>query len=279
MRQGVQLDEREREQAEQRSRPPVQVIHEAINLEGEEELKRPSTALAWSGLAAGLSMGFSLLAQGLLRSYLPADEAWTPLLWRFGYALGFTIVVLGRQELFTETTLTAVVPLLSRLDRATLVDTARVWAVVLAANLVGVAVFAWVLWATAPFAPHVQQAFGAIGALAVQGDWPSILVRGVLAGWLIALVVWLLPLSGGSRLWVIIVITYIVGVGDLPHIVAGSVEAIYAVLDGATNWGAYLGGYFAPTLIGNIIGGASLVAAVNTAQTLSGRRRENVRER
>jgi hypothetical protein len=56
---GGLLDEHEKTQAEQHSSIRALVIHEVLREEGEEELKRPAAALAWSGLAAGLSMGFS----------------------------------------------------------------------------------------------------------------------------------------------------------------------------------------------------------------------------
>ncbi len=78
------------------------VVDEAIRREGDKELARPSSALAFSGLAAGLSMGFSLIAEGLLRAHLP-DVVWRPLIVKLGYALGFLVVILGRQQLFTET--------------------------------------------------------------------------------------------------------------------------------------------------------------------------------
>src|SRR5436305_4594242 len=91
------------------------VIHEAIRKSGEEELERPTQALAWSGLAAGLSMGFSLIAEGLIQSMLP-DQSWRPLLTKFGYSLGFLIVIIGRQQLFTENTLTPVIPLMQHRD-------------------------------------------------------------------------------------------------------------------------------------------------------------------
>src|SRR5438309_11118114 len=102
----VELTEEEQEEARQRTSVTAYVVHEAIRMDGEEELRRPVSALAWSGLAAGLSMGFSLVAQGVLRSYLP-DAAWRPLLASFGYSLGFVIVILGRQLLFSETNITA----------------------------------------------------------------------------------------------------------------------------------------------------------------------------
>jgi formate-nitrite transporter family protein len=48
------------------------IVYETIRHEGEEEFKRTSAALAWSGLAAGLSMGFSLIDEALLAAHLPA---------------------------------------------------------------------------------------------------------------------------------------------------------------------------------------------------------------
>ncbi|HEY7802740.1 MAG TPA: hypothetical protein VIE40_08700, partial [Dehalococcoidia bacterium] len=57
------LSEEEVRMAAERSRPAVGVVHEAVRQEGDEQLSRPSSALAWSGLAAGLSMGFTLVAQ------------------------------------------------------------------------------------------------------------------------------------------------------------------------------------------------------------------------
>ncbi len=87
------------------------IVYKAILKEADEELGRSTIALAWSGLAAGLSMGFSLVAEGLLQSHLP-DAAWRPLISKFGYSLGFLIVILGRQQLFTENTLTPMLPLL-----------------------------------------------------------------------------------------------------------------------------------------------------------------------
>jgi formate/nitrite transporter FocA (FNT family) len=108
----------------------------AIRYDGEEELNRPISALAWSGLAAGMSMGFSLVAEALFRTYLP-DQPWRPLITSLGYPLGFLIVIIGRQQLFTENTLTAIIPLLARRNTATLLRVARLWTVVLVANPCG----------------------------------------------------------------------------------------------------------------------------------------------
>ena len=246
-------------------RPKAAIVHEVIREEGEEELARTVSALWWSGLAAGLSMGFSLVAEGLLRHHLPAAE-WRPLVESFGYTVGFVIVVLGRQQLFTENTLTVVIPVLTRRDRNCFLGMARLWSVVLLANLVGAAIFA-ALAANAPIAsPDLRSEFIAIAEEAFDGDFLALLVQGLLAGWLIALMVWLLPAAGSARLFVIILITYMVALGGFAHIIAGSVEVLYGVIAGRIGFLDYLGGYIVPVLIGNVAGGTALVAIVNHAQ-------------
>jgi formate/nitrite transporter FocA (FNT family) len=69
-----------------------------------------------------------------------------------------------------------------------------------------------------------------------------------------------------SRAFIIIVMTYLVALGDLPHGIAGSVDGFCLVVRGVLSWHGMLGGYLAPVLIGNIMGGVSLVAFLNHAQ-------------
>jgi formate/nitrite transporter FocA (FNT family) len=90
------------------------------------------------GVAAGLSIGFSLLAQAILQAHLP-DTSWRPLVTSFGYPVGFLIVVLARQQLFTENTITSVLTVTAKFTAENLRKLGRLWAVVLAANLTGTA--------------------------------------------------------------------------------------------------------------------------------------------
>jgi formate/nitrite transporter FocA (FNT family) len=262
--QSPNLEIEERSQAREHAPLKAVVIHEIIRAEGESELERPAGAMFWSGLAAGLSMGFSFVAQALLKSDLgvqPAAHAIASL----GYALGFAIVVLGRQQLFTESTLSAVLPALTRRDAASVLATLRLWAIVLAANILGTWLFALALtWGEVlrPDAiPHLRQlAHEAVS----QPFWPT-LVRAIFAGWLIAVMVWLLPSSRSARLAVIVLITWLVAFARLSHIIAGSAEAAYGVLNGQATAADYLLGFFLPTLIGNVLGGVALVALLNHA--------------
>ena len=264
----LELSEREIEEAEERASVTVRVVHEAVRKEGEDELKRSSSALAWSGLAAGLSMGFSFITEGLLRNHIP-DVPWRPLIAKFGYSVGFVLVVLGRQQLFTENTLTPILPLLHRKDRETLGQVLRLWGVVLAANLVGALAIAWVLGNTEVFRADVRHTFQEIAQESAAIPFGLALLRGIFAGWLIAFMVWLLPFAESARVTVIVGATWLVGVGGFTHIIAGSVEVLFLVVTGVLPFSHYLGGYMIPTLLGNILGGVSLVAALNHAQVVS----------
>src|ERR1700691_3055670 len=153
----------EKKQVEERLAIGANVVYETIRLEGEEELHRTASALAWSAFAAGLSMGSSFIAEGILAARLP-DQPWRPLISRAGYCIGFLMVILGRQQLFTENTLTVVLPLLVRKDLSTLLRMLRLWAIVLAGNLVGTFLFALCLGRTGIFDAHIQQTLTEIGA-------------------------------------------------------------------------------------------------------------------
>jgi formate/nitrite transporter FocA (FNT family) len=263
------LDEDERKNAQEEQSLDAKTTHEVIRLEGERELERSTGALAWSGLAAGLAMGFSLVAQGVLHHALP-DAPWRPLLTSLGYSVGFLIVILGSQQLFTENTLRVIVPLLSRRDGKTLGNVARVWAVVLAANLVGALAFAWIAARTEMFDAETRHAFTELSRKAMEPDFGLTLLRGIFAGWLIALMVWMLPAARTAHLWVIVVVTWLVGAAHLAHVIAGAVEAFYLSALGEQPWGESLGGFVLPALIGNVIGGTGLVAALNHAQAVTG---------
>ena len=244
--------------------PASHEIHRVIQEEGEEDLHRHSLATAWSGLAAGLSMGFSFLTMAFLQAALP-DRPWTGLISGFGYSVGFLIVILGKQHLFTESTLTAVLPVLSGRRWDAVPNLLLHWLVVLSANLVGTMLFAWVISHESLSEPEVWAALGSIAERAMHDPFWPMLIKAVLAGWLIALTIWLMPGAGPARVLIIIILTYVVSISHFSHSIAGSVEAAYRVFTGNISAVEYVTGFFAPTLIGNTIGGVLLVAMLNHA--------------
>jgi formate/nitrite transporter FocA (FNT family) len=262
----VSLTDSERREAQRRAGLRAAVVFESVRSEGQRELERPIAALAFSGLAAGLSMGFSLVATGLLRAALP-DVSWRPLVENLGYTLGFLIVVLGRQQLFTENTVTAIIPILDDPNkRLTTIRAARLWGIVLVTNLIGAFIFALAVAHTSAFPPDVKRAFVDIGTTTLSYDFSTVFIKGIFAGWLIALMVWLLPAAERSHITVIVIITYVVGIGTLSHVIAGSVEGLYAVVVGAATWSHYLIDFLLPVFLGNSVGGVLLVSILNYAQ-------------
>ncbi|HZL31243.1 MAG TPA: formate/nitrite transporter family protein [Pseudolabrys sp.] len=264
---GKGISEREIEDVEEMSSPRSPVIYEVVRRLGDEEMQRPNTSLWWSGIAAGLSISFSLLAQTILETHLP-DAPWRPLVSGFGYSVGFLMVILGRQQLFTESTITVVLPLLKDLTWANLWRMTRLWAIVLAANLIG-SLFAALFCRYTPVLPDdLLHGMLLISRSLLKLTWWEMLFRGVSSGFLIAAMVWMIPSAESAKFAVITLMTYLIAIGGFTHIVAGSVEAFLLVLSGDWEWWRMILQFMAPVLIGNIVGGTALFAVISYAQVM-----------
>jgi formate/nitrite transporter FocA (FNT family) len=265
---GFSLSGDEEGDVEEKRPPRAAVLHEVIRREGEQELSRGVAALSLSALAAGLSMGFSMLARGLLHRHL-AGMPGAFLLESLGYPFGFVVVILARQQLFTENTLTAVLPVMTAPNLPAFGRLLRLWAIVFAGNLVGVALFAWGLMHLDQFDQPSQDAFLAIGRELMHNTPWQMFTKGILAGWLIALMVWLLPAVEGGKILAITLVTYLIALGGFTHIIVGSVEALYLVFAGELGFSGYVTNFALPTLAGNIAGGSLIFALVSHAQVRS----------
>ena len=252
---------------EEESTPETPVIYEAVRRLGEQELGRPAMSLVWSGLAAGLSMGFSLLAQAALYQRVPASQ-WRELVVALGYPVGFLMVVLSRQQLFTETTMTVVVPLLARPGLDKLASAARMWTIVLICNLVGTALFAAFTGLTPAVSVELQAGMLEVSRAAVLRSSLGLGMGAVIAGYLMAAMVWLIASAGGAQVAIVTVITYLIGIGGFGHIIAGTTEAVTLVVHGELAWTAMLTNFMLPVLVGNVVGGTLLFALLSHAQVM-----------
>lgn len=259
------FSEQDVEDIEESSRLRAPMIYEIVRREGEEEMKRPITSLWWSGVAAGLSISFSLLAQAILQSHLP-DAPWRPLVAGFGYSVGFLIVVLARQQLFTENTITVVLPVAAELTLRNFGRLGRMWGVVFAANIAG-ALFAALFYSFTPvLTPELRAAMLEISRHMMENGWSEMFFKGISAGFLIAAMVWLIPSAEGAQFLVITLMTYLIAIGGFTHIVAGSVEAFMLVVNGQLGVWHMIVGFTIPVLLGNVIGGTALFTVISYAQ-------------
>jgi len=263
------LEEHEKKKADEEESLTADITYEVIRREGTKELERSKGVLWWSGLAAGLAMAFTFITEGILRAHLP-DEHWRPLITKLGYPVGFLIVIMGSQQLYTENTLLPVVPLLAQRTKAIARKMLTLWGVVLVANLVGAFIMGWVLARTSILEPDVRGALRSIALDSMSPGYWTILLRAIIAGWLIAGLIWMLPAAESSHVLVIIIITYIIGIGSFSHVIAGAVGVFYLVANGDVSIGSALFAFIAPAFLGNTAGGVTLVAALNHAQVSTG---------
>ncbi|MGF7146403.1 formate/nitrite transporter FocA (FNT family) [Sphingomonas zeicaulis] len=262
------LSEEEVRDVEDRRASSSMVVHEVVRLQGEEELVRPVPALLLSGLAAGIAISASLLAELYLRMRLP-DTRWAELVFLAGYPVGYIIVIMGRLQLFTESTVTAVLPLAARPTWAKAGQLLRLWGCVLFANLVGVVIVAWLMAHEVVITreQHVA-AVDILGKLTLQ-EGAKTLTLGIPAGFLMAAIAWILPSAKGSEFWVITLLTYVIALGGFCHVVTGSSQVAFLWLSGHMPLSEALTDFVLPALAGNIIGGAGLFGLLAHGQMRS----------
>ncbi|KAJ03982.1 formate/nitrite transporter family protein [Sulfitobacter mediterraneus] len=241
------------------------LIYEVIRRDGEEELRRTKRSLIWSGIAAGMLISLSVLGEAVLRTYLP-DTPGRYLIENLGYSVGFLAVIMGRMQLFTENTITTVLPIMQERTWYAFGCMMRLWGIVLGANVVGAFAAAALFVFTPALSPDLMPAIEglsqhATGMGASQSFW-----RAIPAGIIVALIVWMLPQASASAFWLILVFTWLIAAGDFTHIVAGSVEMAVLVLQGALSAGPAIFGFFLPVLAGNIIGGTLIFTLVAWGQ-------------
>ncbi|MEX3774334.1 formate/nitrite transporter family protein [Pseudomonas sp. MYb118] len=262
------LSAKEQREVEKNQPPRAAVLHEIIRTQGDLELERSIAALWWSALAAGLTMGLSLMAMGLLNSRLPEGDGFKVIA-SFGYCAGFLAVILARQQLFTENTLTAVLPIMSKPTLGNFGRLLRLWSVVLVGNLCGTLLVAYVMLELPIFDSKTDVAFLDIGRKVMEGDRSQMFSKGIISGWMIATMVWMIPSMESAKVWIIVLITYFMALGDFTHIVVGSLEVSYLVFAGELPWKDFWLVFAGPTLAGNIIGGSFIFALISHAQIRS----------
>lgn len=258
-------DEKQMARQEQSMPSRAMATHEHIRHDGEKELERDAMALLWSAIAAGLSMGASMLTKGILHVHLDGVPG-AFLLECLGYTVGFIIVIMARQQLFTENTVTAVLPFMHKPTSCNFMLLLRLWGIVLLGNLLGTALAALAFNFMPVFDEPTRSAFSEMGNAVMENSPVEMFTRAIVSGWLVATMVWMLPAAGSAKILVIVLMTWLIAVGDTTHIVVGSVEIFYLVFNGEAAWYEFLWPFALPTLAGNIIGGTFIFALISHAQ-------------
>jgi len=229
------------------------------------EHDRSKAHLFFSSLSAGLEIGFSVFLMATIYSLFQGiiHESSLHLMLAIAYPLGFIFVIIGRSELFTEHTTLAVIPVLNR--NATLKSLLILWGIVYVGNLTGGYLFGFIMSLIPGRMGILDQAsFEFLALKLTEHPWEIILGSGILAGWLMGLLSWLVTSSQEtiSRIVIITLITSVIGMTGLHHSIVGSIEVFAAVLtSNGVDWMDYMHVQTWSTL-GNILGGVVFVALI-----------------
>jgi formate/nitrite transporter FocA (FNT family) len=249
-------------------RPTANQIFEQVSRNARRELSRPSLALAISGVVGGLTMGLTALSVSAVTAELGHNASAQFIAYLF-YPLGFVAVILGRGQLFTENTLYPVALILA--ERRYFLETLRLWAIVFASNIAGAVLFATLCARTRALEPNTLAAMMQYGAAAAELPMAHIFWSGVVGGWIIALVAWLVSGSHSITGSVALIwsLTFIVGLGHFAHCIAGSGEILSAVFSHKLTAAVYLK-WLGAAASGNVTGGVILVTLLEYGQAKLG---------
>jgi formate/nitrite transporter FocA (FNT family) len=266
-------DPKETPQDEQENVQPVEIVSnkpkslerivgEQIE-EGLEIYEHEKTPLLISATTAGMEIGFSFFLIAVI--YSTFEKLWAPeyvkMAAAFAYPIGFILVVLGRSVLFTEQTTLSVLPILNgkkRLDHLVVV-----WGIVILGNLIGgYAIAGLITTICPPLEIITEKSIATIAEHVAHGSWVNIVGSAVLAGWLMALLSWLVTSSTEtiSRIFIIFIITTVIGMGGLHHSIVGSIEVFSGlIVPSDLTIMDYLR-FQSASLLGNAVGGVVFVA-------------------
>ena len=252
-----ELSQEERRALKENHPIQPQLIFKIIRSEGEEELNRKTVALAFSALAAGIFVSFSFFFRAVLHLHM-GNSQFEPIVSSLGYTVGFVIVILGRMQLFTENPITTIIPLLCNFTTKEFFKVVRLWSIVFFFNIVGTSIAA--LFFSHDFAVSIEIS-NALHEVAINVmKLPAIdnLIRGIPAGIIIAVLVWIAPQTKNFRLATIIFLVYFIALGEFAHVVVGSCEMAFEVIDGEADFFDYFFRFLIPTFFGNVVGGAGI---------------------
>ncbi len=253
-----------RDKAEEYAFPDSLTVYDVVSRAGIEEMQRPLSSLWWSGLAAGICISISLFMMAALRVALEGVPG-AAALEKFGYCFGFLIVVLGRLQLFTENTITPVLPAMHERSLEAVKCVARLWSVVFVANLFGTFLSASLPLLFPIASDEIGKAVLDISLHFAERTPLESFFTAIPAGFLVAAMVWMLPSSNGFEFWTIIAMTYAIAVADTSHVIVGSTELFTVMLHGKMSVIDAVAQLFL-TGLGNILGGTGLFALLAYAQ-------------
>ena len=234
----------------------MEETYDRLVSEGHERLDRPLLTLMSTGLLGGVDVGVGVLIYLVVKA-----ETDNHLLASMAFTIGFVALLLAKSELFTENFLVPVISVVAKVG--TLSQLLRLWAVTLAANLLGGFAMAAMIVVAIPGVHEVAVESGSHFAhLGVS--WRSFFLA-VLAGAVITMMTRMQHATEnlGVRLVPAVLMSFVLVGAELFHSVLDSILMFAGLLTGKADydyldWLSALGW----SAFGNLVGGLVFVTGI-----------------
>ncbi|MAP17637.1 MAG: transporter [Aurantimonas sp.] len=238
-------------------------IHQRLLASADEEIAERTRVLIFSGLTAGFAITLTFLGLATGLAAFPDNPFLAALL----YPIGFLYIVLGRYQLYTENTLSPVKLVLTRL--ASLPLLLRLWAIVLASNILGAVVGAFILSEAGIVSGAGGDAAATLLEHSLASGWWSVFFKAFFAGWLVAGLVWLSVAARDtiSRVLIIYFVFFTIHATGLYHIISSSCEVFFVYFRSGIDLSAAVWGFLLPVGLGNTMGGVVAFSLVGYVQS------------
>jgi formate transporter len=231
---------------------------------GLVKARLPWLTQALLGVLAGAFIGLGSLMFTLVASDAGLGFAASRLLGGLVFSLGLVLVTVAGAELFTGNNLIAMAWASGQVGTGQLL---RNWALVCAANFVGAAGLALLVWLSGQGALNqgaVARAAIRIASAKAELPWVEAFFRGVLCNLLVCMAVWMASAGrsvADKAVAIVFPITAFVAAG-FEHSIANMYFFPLAMLLGAPLGALDMAANLLPVIAGNIVGGSVLVALV-----------------
>ena len=122
------------------------------------------------------------------------------LLENLSYTFGFIIVIMARQQLFTENTRDCGTTRHAKPTMSNVGLLMRLWGVVLLGNILRTGIAAWAFEYMPIFNEETRDAFVKIGMDVMKNTPSEMFANAIISGWLIATMVWMFPAAGAAKI-------------------------------------------------------------------------------
>lgn len=208
------------------------IVEEQLD-DGKYLYRQRNSVLFFSSLSAGMDIGFSVLFITVITTLFKdiLSDNLLHAVASVGYPVGFIMVIIGKSVLFTEQTTLSVLPILDGSRK--IFELLKLWGFVLLGNLLGGFVIScFIIWVGPDLNAASEESIIYIAGGLIKHKSLTLFGSAILAGWLMGMVSWLATSSQEtiSRVVLVIIITYFIGVSNLHHSIVGSIEIFSGLL-------------------------------------------------